>query len=115
MIQFDKKPKLGFLKLFIVFTTDNEAEPEVEAIMVMCLRLRRLSTIETLPRPMKFGPSDKVILGDELSSFKSAFNGIKYATYNRFNNQSKTSNFQKRKLGFCFELPESEPLRKTSV
>lgn len=75
------------------FTTDKDTEPDVETMMVMCLRLRRLSTIETLPRPMVFGPSDKVILGDEMSSFKSASNGIKYATYDRYNNQRKNIEF----------------------
>lgn len=36
--------------------------------------------VETLRRPMVFGPSDKVILGEELSSFRSGFSGIRYAT-----------------------------------
>lgn len=61
----------------VSYTTDKEAEPEVEVTMVMCLRLRRLSVIGTLSRPMVFGPSDKVILGEELSSFRSGFNGIR--------------------------------------
>lgn len=85
-------------------------------MMVMCLRLRRLSVIVTLlPRPMVFGPSDKVIRGDESSSFRSAFNGIRYATCEISRYRIRGRDVQFWVIRVSFRLPERSPLRKAST
>lgn len=115
----DEKKSLGFVVL--LYTTDKEAEPEAEGVIVMCLRLRRLSVVETLRRPMVFGPSDKVILGEELSSFRSGFSGIRYATCiteteSRERDVSGLGNWKRERVRIraLIRVPERMPLRRAS-